>query len=151
MSMQTDCIYGYGFEVYVSDEQLRDFILKHRFIIETLPRGRELLNYTDENIDDKINPKEDFYDWQSINANDDGIYGVIADVMYKETGIRFEYRVAQDDDEEDAILLPERLPWDYNAAEKVLAPDVLKKILKSYIKELGGQLNTDYIRMEFFG
>ncbi len=52
---------------------------------------------------------------------------------------------------EDAILLPERLPWDYNAAEKDLAPDVLKKILNSYIVELGGQLTPDYIRMEFFG
>ena len=36
MSMETNCIYGYGFKVYVSDENLRLFIEKHEETIRKI-------------------------------------------------------------------------------------------------------------------
>lgn len=151
MSMQTDCIYGYGFKVYASDEDLRQFIIKHKDVIPFLSRGRELLDYTENCRPDEFNPKEDFFDWENEATGDEGIYGLIADVMYKETGIVFEYRIAQDDGEDDVIILPQMYPWHMNETEKSLTQEKLEEILKKYIEDLGGQLVPEYIRLEYFG
>ena len=151
MSMRTDCIYGYGFRVYASDEQLRSFIHKHKNVILCLSQGRELLDYEAANSGESFNPKEDFYDWQNEATGDEGFYGMVADVMYKETGIVFEYRNAQDDDEDDAIILPQTYPWHLNSKEKELTQEKLDELLKVYIDDLGGQLKPDYIRLEYFG
>ena len=150
MSMQTDCIYGYGFVIYASDEQLRQFILIHKDTISHIANGRELLNYVADHQDDSFNPKEDFYDWENGITGDSGIYGMIADVMYEETGVCFEYHCGQENDD-DAILLPQMYPWQMNKKEESLTEDSLREICKKYIADLGGQLTTDYIRMEYFG
>ncbi len=154
MSMQTDCIYGYGFRIYVSDDNLRRFIEKHEPVIATLRQGRELLDWVHEHVStgkplDSI--KERFFDWDNEATGDCGIYGMIADVMHKETGIVFEYRNSQDEDEDDAILLPETFPWNFNELERSLTMESLEEICKRYIDDLGGQLKPDYIRLEYFG
>lgn len=151
MSMQTDCIYGYGFRVYASDEALKQFILKHKDVISVMSRGKELLDYIKKCSDDEFNPKEDFFDWENESTVDSGLYGMIADVMCKETGIIFEYKNAQDENEDDAIIFPQLYPWQMNDAEKALTLDKLDAILKRYINDLGGQLETDFIRLEYFG
>lgn len=151
MSMQTDCIYGYGFKVYASDEQLKQFIEKHRDTIACLDLGRTLLDYMDRCEDDEFNPKEDFHDWENEATGDIGLYGMIADVMYKETGIIFEYRNSQDDEDDDVIILPQMYPWQMNDKEKILSQEALDNICNQYIKDLGNQLKPEFIRLEYFG
>ncbi len=154
MSMHTDCIYGYGFKVYVSDENLRDFIKKHESTIVSLSQGRELVDWTNEHIStgkplDSL--KEEFYDWDNLITGDSGLYGMIADVMTKETGIRFEFRNPQEDGEDDVILFPQTYPWYLNEQEKALTEETLDDIYAVYIGDLGGQLTTEYIRIEYYG
>lgn len=154
MGMQTDCIYGYGFIPYATNEQLQMFIIKHKDTISKLERGRELIDYTERfNCEDfdKFNPKEDFADWENEATGDTGIYGLIADVMYKETGIVFEYKNVQDENEGDAIILPEMFPWQMNDAERGLSKDGLENLLRSYIKDLNEDIEIGYIRLEYFG
>lgn len=150
MSMQTDCVYGYGFSVYASDEELKQFILKHKDTVATLDEGRRLLDYMDGCTDDEFNPKEDFFDWQCETSTDDGFYGIIADVMCRETGIMFEYFVAQED-EDDAIIFRETMPWLMSQREKELTKVSMDAILRKYIDDLGGHLQIDSIRLEYFG
>lgn len=144
MSKKIDCMFGYGFKVYVSDEELKRFILKHKDVISSIPRGKELLEYIEKCSDDEFNPKEDFYDWENENSNYSGIYGMIADVMCKETGIVFGYLAGQND-EDDVIVFPEMYPWEMNDTEKLLTEEELEAIYKRYIDDLGGQLVVEYI------
>ena len=150
MSMQTNCVYGYGFIVYASDEELRNFITKHEETVGKLELGREILSYLENSTPDSFNPKEDFFDYQQLNSSSQGFYGIIADVMSKETGITFEYLAGQEDDD-DAIAFCQTYPWNFNEKEKILTEDDLEKICKEYIADLGGQLKPDHIRMEYFG
>lgn len=116
-----------------------------------MERGRELTNFVNDSKDLRFlfeNIKEKFYDWTSINTPNQGLYGVIADVMSKETGIRWEYYVA-DEDSDDAIILPRCFPWLYNEAEKTMTEEKLKEICNKYIAELGGQLIPEYINLEY--
>ncbi len=156
MSMTTDIIYGYGFPVYVSDEHLRVFIEKHKDIVVTLDMGREIVDWIEDHVStgkplDSL--KERFYDYTSVHSGDCGIYGVIADVMWKETGIRFEYHVPQESDaeEDDVILFPSCYPWTYNQIESSLTLAKLDEVYKKYIEELGGQLKTGDIKLEYWG
>lgn len=150
--MQIDCVYGFGFAVYASDECLRDFIDKHKETLENElgEEGRRTIQYFYDHPDDTFNPKEDLYDYTGLYSNE-GFYGMIADVMTKETGIRFEYRIPQDEDYDETIIFPETYPWLLNDTEKELTEDKLRNICQKYIDDLGGQLIADYIRMEYFG
>ena len=155
MSMQTDCIYGYGFQVEVSDENLKDFIWNHKKTVETLNRGPEILGWIEERIvkgDPFDSMKEKFFDYESHYSNEEGLYGLIADVMSEESGIRFEYHRPQDEDDiEDVILFPESYPWYLNEVEKQLTQESFDEIIKKYIDDLGGHMATDYLRLEYFG
>ncbi len=151
MSMQTDCVYGYGFKVYASDESLRSFCKKHRETILKLKAGKDIIDYMDQHSDESFNPKEDFFDYENEATGDTGFYGLIADVMNEETGIVFEYRIAQDPDDDEVIILPQTYPWFFNEIEKELTQEKLDDILKGYINDLGGQLKPEHIRLEYFG
>ena len=72
-------------------------------------------------------------------------------MVYKETGIVFEYRHSQDEDEDDAIILPQMYPWQMNDKEKQLSQEDIENICKQYIEDLGNQLKPDFIRLEYFG
>lgn len=150
MSMQTDVVYGYGFYVYVSDEELKSFVLKHKDTILKLDRGREVLEYTKRCSDDEFNPKEDFYDLSCDTNGNQGFYSIIANTMSAETGIRFDYCRAQEDDD-DAILFAEGYPWHLNKIEMTLTKEKLEEICNKYITDLGGQLKPEHIRLEYFG
>jgi len=152
MSMKTNCIYGYGFKVYVSDENLRLFIEKHEETIRKIPEGTEILDWVQAHVGsgrplDAL--KEKFFDYENEVTGDTGIYGLIADVMIKETGIDFEFRNPQDSDDDDVIIFPECYPWQLNETEKTLTQEKLDEILNTYIADLGGQLKAEYIRLEF--
>lgn len=140
-------IYGYGFKVYVSDACLADFILNHDRTVENLDR-EDILAFI-ENCRDKNLPldplKEEFFDYESEITGDTGLYGIIADIMARETGINFEYRRAVVEDEDDIIIFPQMYPWQMNAEEHYLTKDKLERIVKGYINELGGQLIAEFV------
>lgn len=150
MSMTTDCVYGYGFTVYASDEQLRSFILKHKDAVAKLYLGREILEYLDNSTPDAFNPKEEFYDYAPRYGTGCGFYGLIADVMNQETEIGWSFFEGQEDDD-DSIMLSQTNPWHYTEKEKSLTEEEAEKICKEYIEDLGGQLKPDYVKMEYFG
>ena len=120
MSMQTDCIYGFGSPIHVADENLAKFIKGHRDVLEFCGKDeKRLLAYVDEH-DCYDGISEDLFDYQADDS-DSGIYGIVAKVMEQQTGIGFEYRRETDgDNPEEYILLPERLPWQYNPQERNL-------------------------------
>ena len=159
MSMQTDCIYGYGFKVCASDEQLKHFILAHKESLVPLNsenglenQGRELVEYCENTPDVKFNPKEDKFDYVSGMTGLSGVYGAIADVMMAETGIRFAYYADSEDiNDGDAILFETAMPWQFNDKEISLTEEELEDICNRYIKELNPSLTFDQIRMEYFG
>ena len=151
MSMQTDCIYGYGFAVYASDDELRRFITSHRDTVKQITDGEKVLQYLDSHEGDSFNPKEDLYDYETAATGDMGFYGVIAEIMSNETGIVFEFRNSQEDDGNDYILFPESYPWHYNERESKLTLDELKDICIKYITELNPNLVPGFQRLEYFG
>ena len=149
MGMNNDCLYGYGFSIYATDEELKNFILKHKETISHLTDGSRLLAYVEE-CSDEFNLKEDFYDYAPEHSSSEGIYGVIADVITRESGIQFEYHIAQED-QDDAILFPETYPWLLNEKEKSVTEKDLEEICYKYISDLGGELTPEYLRLEFWG
>lgn len=161
MSMRAYCICGYGFVVAVSDEALKDFILNHKKTVETLDRGPEILKWIEEQLakgKSSDGMQDEFADYESKFTTTEGLCGLIADVMSEETGIRFRFERAQDNDEE-YILLHEGLPWYYNEVERNLSETSLKQILKGYIEELNRDKESvrwqmyypGRISLEFFG
>lgn len=147
-------ICGYGFKVFASDESLRNFILNHENTVKELENGIALLDYTKNNFSEAFNPKEDFYDWENESTGDCGFYGIIADVMGRETGITFDFRTAyivKDNCEtkEDVIIFESGYPWMLNEVEKTLTLEDLTEIIESYINELGGGLRVEFIELTY--
>lgn len=154
MSCKTDINYGYGFAVGASDENLKEFLSKHReaLLDPRIVKGKELLEYLDNTRN--FNPKEDFFDWECYNNGMEGFLGVIADIMTVETGIRFSYEPAQEEaGSEDYIMLVQVMPWYYNDTERNLTEDDLKAICSKYIAELCsyGERIPGYVEQEYFG
>ena len=153
MSMQTDVIYGAGFTVFASNEQLYDFVMSHRETISHLELGRVILEYADrcQEYGDEFDPKGAYYEYVNLMNGNEGFYGLIADVMYKETGVGFTYIVDPEGDSDDVIILPKQMPWEMNDTEKSLTPEKLEEICKKYIQELNPSLTYDSdIRYEYW-
>lgn len=104
MSAQTDCVYGFGWEVAVSDEKLEAFILNHRDSLKENKKGLEVLAWIDDDTTFTENIKEYWFDYKSDISGEAGLYGIIADIMSRETGICFDYRRPQDG--KRSIILP---------------------------------------------
>lgn len=149
MSMQNECIYGYGFWNETSREYLRKFILKHNDTVKLLVRGQEVLEYTMNCNPKEFNPEKDFWNWINEATEDLGFGGLIADVMRKETGISFEYR--RSPEEQGAIILAPQYPWQLSSAEKKLTKKDLDRIIGKYMEELGKLHKTEFIRIEYYG
>ncbi len=156
MSMRTDIIYGVGFEVCASDMELKNFFLKHRKTIEEMSKQETIsaghvLDYIDKTDDVSFNPKEDLYDYENLFTGEAGLYGLIADIMFGETKIRFEYRRDQEG-EHEYIMFPQVMPWNLNQAEKDMTAESYEEICKKYIAELNPNLQYDEdISLEYFG
>ena len=156
MNIQTSIVYGYGFDISVSDENLKNFILNHKeSLLELLEENSDIekvLKYVRQN-DVTVPLKDTFAGYCGMFSADGGIYAIIADIMYVETGIRFEYRRPQDeDDQNEAIILPETNPWYFNEAEKAIeGEEQMDEILGKYMSELGIMNKPYSIRFEYFG
>lgn len=152
MSMQTDCIYGMGFEVDLTNKQLKNFILKHENTVKSLKRGNEVLDYIVNTENKDLDILEDFADYTNTVIGNESAYGIIVDVIYKETGIPIEYHAGQEDDT-DVIIYTARYPWELSDTEKLRTADSLENTFNKYIAEFENPSITynDSIRREYFG
>lgn len=176
MSMRSTFIYGYGFPTAsIYGQHLLRFIANHRDTVKKIwgDDGDAVVETIDkidiESIDaikdSGILELEELYDeyadlWDALNAiADDDIavtegYDIIASIITTETGVVFDYERAQSDEciGDPAILLEERLPWEYNDVEKALTEDSLIDILKVYAAELNVNMNDiGFIEIEYYG
>lgn len=152
MSMKSSFIYGYGFNSDCDEEKLIDFIKEHKESFCKSDREKELyndmLNYTETEYD-----LEDFFENYSCDNNEmEGIGAVIANIMSRETDIRFAYCPPDGDcDTLASILFDEKYPWLFNKTEKELTEEKLSNICKKYMNELGIMDNPDYLDLEYYG
>ena len=147
---EKNCMYGYGFYIYASDDQLRRFIEKHRRTICELldAEGRRVIEYLDSHPGDSFNPKEDLYDYAPELSYDSGIYGLVADVMCYESGKAFWYAASENEDRDDAVFF---LLNNHKEKREIVEMYELEKICKEYIADLNDQLKTEYITAEYHG
>lgn len=152
MSMRSSLIYGYGFNSDCDEEKLIDFIKEHKETFCKSDRENELyddmLSYAESEYD-----LEDFFeDYSCDNTGMEGIGAVIANVMSRETGIRFSY--CQPDGNCDtlaSVVFEERYPWHLNASEKKLTEEKLSNVCRKYMNELGITNSPDYLSLEYYG
>ncbi len=152
MSSQTSIIYGAGFPVDVSDENLQKFILNHADVLSDMDNACEIVEDAKEMSVDEFNPKERYFDYENNQNGVEGIYGLITDVIFKETGVRMDYCLQDDNDcNGEHILLPECFPWQLNEAEKNLTADSFKQLCLKYMTELGipETAYDDFVTMEY--
>lgn len=107
-----------------------------------------MLHYTENEYD-----LEDFFeDYSCDNTGMEGIGAVIANIMSRETGIRFAYCQPDGDcDTLASIVFDEKYPWSFNETEKELTEEKLSNICKKYMDELGIVDNPDYLDLEYYG
>lgn len=152
MSMRSCFVYGYGFNSDCDEEKLIDFIKEHKESFCKSDREKELykemLHYTENEYD-----LEDFFeDYSCDNTGVKGIGAVIANIMSRETGIRFAYCQPDGDcDTLASIVFDEKYPWSFNETEKELTEEKLSNICKKYMDELGIVDNPDYLDLEYYG
>lgn len=150
--MSSSFIYGYGFNSDCDEEKLIDFIKEHKETFCKSDREKELyndmLNYTESECD-----LEDFFeDYSCDNTGMEGIGSVIANIMSRETGVRFAYCQSDGDcDTLASVVFEERYPWMVNEIEKELTEEKLSNICKKYMNELGITDNPDYLNLEYYG
>lgn len=166
MSMRTSFVYGYGFACdEVAREAMISFLKSHK---ETFIRSDNEKELYDEVMMYEYNPFEDdepmfkddekpelkeiFECYSCDNTALEGLGAVISNIMYRETGIRFEYYTPDaDSDTPAAVVFREGYPWNDNEAEKNLTEDSLAITFTKYMKELGLSVEPDYLELEYFG
>lgn len=138
MSMSYGAVYGCGLNTKqlesINQEALALFIKKHSSKFNKVWEDCEDKPLEEASLEEII---DFFYDYES----DTGAYSqmamieLIADVMTKETGVRFGFFSF----EEDMVLLfTEAMPWCLNEKEKALSGvDDLQEIFNPYLRELG--------------
>lgn len=151
MSMKSSFIYGYGFNCDCDDGKLIDFVKAHK---KTFCKSEaeaklyeEMLKYTEKEYD-----LEDFFDGYSCESSElEGNGAVIANIMSRETGIRFMYCQPDEDcDTYASVVFKESYPWQLNEIEKNLTEEKLSDICKQYIEELGIAEMPDYLNLEYY-
>lgn len=154
MSMDTSIIYGYGFHSDCEDAKLWQFIKNHSDAF--LKNRKELDLYVKLESAEQSGSLPDMYHFfENYECDASGVSGVgsvIANIMSRETGIRFIACLADDTcDTSAAVLLPEHMPWLYTEREKTLTGSDFLQICKQYAKELGISEEPDYLRQEYYG
>lgn len=137
-------IMSYGFNSNCDEEKLIDFIKEHKEAFCKSDREKKLyndmLNYTES----EYNLEDFFEDYSCDNTGMTGLGAVIANIMSRETGIRFAYCQLE------SIVFDEKYPWLFNETEKELTEEKLSNICKKYMDELGVVDNPDYLNLEYY-
>lgn len=161
MSMQTSMVRGYGIDSIILDhvttENVLDFVEKH---CSTLyEKMMEAVSSEDGSY-----LEADFEDWLCKNGEsgnnfrnsdewDEGKFHLIASVMERETGIKFEYVHGNDPDLDGnkTILLTSCIPWEYSATECKLTEQELPDLFKDYFSDLKLYVTPDYVEVFYYG
>lgn len=142
MSFSVDHVYGYGFEISFGGDNFDskkffDFLRNHKETIKDLYDGESLLKFIEQENPDIDEFCEEFADRENCEG-----YGyntarnIVADIMNKETGIRFTNQLDMESDTE-YVMLPECMPWLMNEKEKALTEKDLHNICVKYCSEIG--------------
>ena len=152
MSMRSSFIYGYGFDSDCAEEKLIDFIKEHKEAFCKSNREKKLYNDMLKHTESEYDLEEFFEDYSCDNTGMEGMGAVIANIMSRETGIRFAYCQPDGDCGTLAsIVFDEKYPWFFNETEKELTEEKLSNICKKYMNELGITDNPDYLNLEYYG
>lgn len=152
MSMRSSFVYGFGFNCDCDEGKLIDFIKNHKKAFCQTEKEKELykeiLNYTENEYD-----LEDFFEDYECDSNGlEGIGAVIANIMSRETGIRFEYCMPDGDCNTLAsIVFEPNYPWQLNDIERNISEKALENTCKKYMDEIGLIDEPDYLELEYFG
>lgn len=152
MSMRSSFIYGYGFNSECDEGRLIDFIKEHKEAFCKSDREKELYNDMLNHTESEYDLEDFFEDYSCDNTGMEGIGAVIANIMSRETGIRFTYCQPDGDCNTLAsVVFEEKYPWMVNETEKELTEEKLSNICKKYMYELGITDNPDYLNLEYYG
>ena len=151
MSMQTDCIYGIGFQIKIKPDQLQKFLQDHKESIEQIKGTESVLDCLDLDKDAFENAFLDF-EYYPNNGFGYSLTTIIADIMSVETGLPIAYYPPAEDDDRESILYERAYPWEMNDKEKNLTKDEIIAIFEKYINELDPNIKVDDdIGLEYYG
>lgn len=154
MSMQSSFLYGYGFPCTCDDTKLIAFIKNHK---DTFCQSEnettlfeELLELTKNTSD--IDMEKFFQNYSCDASGVEGFGSVIANIINRETDIRFIYAPSDAEcDTDPSVLFEQAMPWQLNETEKALTESELDNICVKYTKELGIKTEPNYLALEYFG
>ena len=150
MSMQTECIYGIGFQIKIEPDQLQKFLQDHRESLNQLKGVESVLECLDLDEDDFEDALLGFEYWPN-NGFGDSLTATIADIITVETGLPIAYYPPAEDDDHESILYEQAYPWEMNDKEKNLTKDELIVVFEKYAKELDSNIEVDDdIRLEYY-
>lgn len=162
MSFSTDHVYGYGFEISFAGEDFDskkffDFLKNHSETIKSLYDGEKILKFIKAKNPDLDKFCEEFADRQGLEGGYNTARNIVADIMNKETGLRFSNQLDMNSDDE-FVMLTECMPWLLNEKERNVTEKELNDICVKYMTEIGlpteenfeGQL-IGMQKVEYFG
>jgi len=150
--MRSSFVYGFGFGSDCSDTKLIEFIKAHKSTFckseSEVEMYEAMLQHTSAEYD-----LENFFEEYSCDlTGTQGAGAVIANVMTRETGIRFVYCQPDGDCDTDAsVVFEENYPWNLNEREQSLSMEELMYICKTYMQELGIEGEPDFLNLEYYG
>lgn len=150
MSMQTECIYGIGFQIKIEPDQLQKFLQDHKESLKQLKNVESALECLDLDEDDFEDALLGFEYWPN-NGFGDSLTAIIADIMSVETGLPIAYYPPAEDDDQESILYERAYSWEMNDKERNLTKDELITMFEKYAKELDSNIEVDDdIRLEYY-
>ena len=150
MSMQTECIYGIGFQIKIEPGELQKFLQDHRESLNQLKGVEHVLECLDLDKDDFEDALLGF-EYRPNNGFGDSLTAIIADIMSVETGLPIAYYPPAEDDDHESILYEQAYPWEMNDKERNLTKDELTTMFEKYTKELDSNIEIDDdIRLEYY-
>ena len=150
MSMQTECIYGIGFQIKIEPEGLQKFLQNHRENLKQLKNVESILECLDLDEDDFEDALLGFEYWPN-NGFGDSLTAIIADIMNIETGLPIAYYPPTEDNDQESILYERAYSWEINDKERNLTKDELIIMFEKYAKELDSNIEVDDdIRLEYY-
>ena len=150
MSMQTECIYGIGFQIKIEPEGLQKFLQNHRESLKRLKNVESVLECLDLDEDNFEDALLGFEYWPN-NGFGDSLTAIIADIMSVETELPIAYYPPTEDDDHESILYEQAYPWEMNDKERNLTKDELIVVFEKYAKELDSNIEVDDdIRLEYY-
>ena len=151
MSSKSSFIKGYGFHCSCAEDKIIELIQAHR---DTFCKSVEELELYEKifSEDFLIDLIDDFATYECECNGSQGIWAAIANIMSRETGIRFLFCPADDAcGTEESIIFQAQYPWELNKTEKKLTAEKLDAICISYMDELGINGTPDYLELEYYG